>query len=125
MQEKRDELTERILGCAIAVHKELGPGLLESLYLEALSIELQQAGMQFNRQLELPVVYKGIALNGTLRVDILVENLVVLELKCVETILPLHCSQLLSYMKLGGWKRGLILNFKSATMLEGVKRMVL
>ena len=120
-----EELTERIIACAIAVHRELGPGLLESIYEEAMTVELANGGIQFARQVEIPVSYKGIALSGSFRVDLVIENKVVLELKTVESILPVHEAQLLSYMRLGGWQIGLLLNFKSALLRDGIRRMVL
>ncbi|MBN2875096.1 MAG: GxxExxY protein [Spirochaetales bacterium] len=120
-----DNLTDKIIACAIAVHRELGPGLLESIYEEALGIELAHAGLSFNRQVELPVVYKGLSLSGSFRVDMVVENSVVLELKCVDAIAPVHQAQILSYMRLGGWKIGLLLNFKSAILKDGIRRVVL
>jgi len=120
-----EELTERIIACAIAVHRELGPGLLESIYEEAMTVELANGGIQFVRQLEIPVSYKGVALSGSFRVDLVIENKVVLELKTVESILPVHEAQLLSYMRLGGWPIGLLLNFKSALLRDGIRRMVL
>ena len=120
-----EELTERIIACAIAVHRELGPGLLESIYEEAMTVELANGGSQFARQVEIPVSYKGIALSGSFRVDMVIENKVVLELKTVESILPVHEAQLLSYMRLGGWQIGLLLNFKSALLRDGIRRMVL
>jgi GxxExxY protein len=107
------------------VHRELGPGLLESIYEEALGIEFGYAGLSFNRQIELPVVYKGCLLSGTFRVDMVVENRIVLELKCVDMILPVHQAQILSYMRLGGWKIGLLLNFKSAILKNGIRRVLL
>jgi len=118
-------LSDRIIGCAIAVHRELGPGLLESIYEEALSLELAESGISFCRQVELPVVYKGTPLSGSFRVDILVENSIVLELKCVDVLMSIHKAQLLSYMRLGGWKTGLLLNFKSTILKNGIYRMML
>lgn len=120
-----EELTERIISCALSVHRELGPGLLESIYEEALSIELGDAGLGFLRQVGIPLSYKGRALAGNLRADLVVENSVVLELKTVDAILPVHEAQLLSYLRLGGWKVGLLLNFKTAMLREGIKRLVL
>jgi GxxExxY protein len=123
--EDKDKLSERIIGCAIAVHRELGPGLLESIYEEALGMELADHGIAFFRQVELPVMYKGSLLAGSFRLGMIVENKIVLELKCVETILPVHKAQLLSYLRLGSWKTGLLLNFKSAILSDGIIRMVL
>ncbi len=121
----RDGLSEKVIGCAIAVHRELGPGLLESIYEEALGIELAENGIIFFRQVELPVMYKGSLLSGSFRIDMIVENKIVLELKCVEKILPVHKAQLLSYLRLGSWKTGLLLNFKSAILSDSIIRMVL
>lgn len=121
----RDELTDAIIGCSIAVHRELGPGLLESIYEEALGIELSSAGIPFCRQMELPIVYKGALLSGSYRIDLLVDNSVVVELKCVDSIHAVHKAQLLSYMRLGGWSTGLLLNFKSAVLKDGLARMKL
>lgn len=120
-----DTLSEKIIGCAIAVHRELGPGLLESIYEEALGIELSQIGVSYARQVALPVVYKGLLLSGSFRVDMVVENTVVIELKCVEIILPVHEAQLLSYLRLGGWKIGLLMNFKSSILKQGLRRILL
>jgi GxxExxY protein len=120
-----DKITNRIIACAISVHQELGPGLLESIYEEALGIEFELDGLVFNRQIALPVVYKGYLLSGSFRVDMVVENSVVIELKCVESILPVHEAQVLSYMRLGGWKIGLLLNFKSALLKNGIRRVLL
>ncbi|OHD21665.1 MAG: hypothetical protein A2Y38_01690 [Spirochaetes bacterium GWB1_59_5] len=120
---ERDSLTERVIGCAIAVHRELGPGLLESIYEEAMGLELAAQGLSYNRQLELPVTSKGMRLNGSFRVDMLVENAIVLELKCVDTLLPVHKAQLRSYLRLGGWNTGLLLNFKTAILKNGIYRM--
>jgi GxxExxY protein len=122
---EHDALSDRIIGCAIAVHRELGPGLLESIYEEALCLELAESGLSFNRQLELPVVYKGTLLSGSFRVDVVVENTIVLELKCVDAIASIHKAQLLSYLKLGGWKTGLLLNFKSTILKNGIYRIML
>jgi len=118
-------LSDRIIGCAISVHRELGPGLLESIYEEALSLELAESGLSFVRQAELPVVYKGALLSGSFRVDMVVENSIALELKCVDTIISIHKAQLLSYMRLGGWNTGLLLNFKSTDLKNGIYRMML
>jgi len=119
------DLTERIIACAIAVHQELGPGLLESIYEEAMTLELSRAGLSFQRQVELPVVYKGERLSGRYRIDMIVENAVVVELKSVAGMHPVHEAQILTYMRLGGWSSGLILNFENRLMKDGIKRMVL
>jgi len=122
---KEAELTERIIACAIAVHRELGPGLLESIYEEALTIELAASGLRFVRQVEMPVAYKGTPLSGSFRMDLVVENRVVVELKAVEAILPVHEAQLLSYLRMGGWEVGLLINFKTALLRDGIRRIVL
>lgn len=119
-----DEITARIIGCCINVHQELGPGLLESVYESALSIELLQQGMRFERQMKLPVVYKGETV-GVFRVDLLVEDKVVVELKSTERHEPVYEAQLLSYMKLGGYKVGLLVNFNSVLVSKGIKRFLL
>ncbi len=112
-------LTERIIGAAIEVHRTLGPGLLESAYEECLCHELHLHGIKFQRQVSLPVPYKGINLDCAYRIDIVVEDAVVLELKCVEHVLPVHEAQLLTYLKLTGKHVGLILNFHVATLVRG------
>lgn len=122
---KEAELTERIIACAIAVHRELGPGLLESIYEEALTIELATSGLRFVRQVEMPVVYKGTPLSGSFRLDLVVENKVVVELKALEAILPVHEAQLLSYLRMGGWEVGLLINFKTALLRDGIRRLAL
>ena len=118
-------LSERIITCALAVHSELGPGLLESIYEEAMTMEMGEAGLSFQRQVELPVQYKGVPLNGVYRLDMVVENTIVLELKSAMQMHPVFDAQLLTYMKLGGWRVGLVLNFGMPTMREGLRRLVL
>jgi len=120
-----DLLTERIIGFAIEVHRQLGPGLLESAYEECLCYELGQNGLNFRRQVPLPVVYKSIRLDCGYRIDLVVEEQVILELKTVERLLPIHNAQLLTYMKLSGLHTGLLLNFHSAVLKDGVRRMML
>ncbi|HYA26134.1 MAG TPA: GxxExxY protein [Terriglobales bacterium] len=114
-----EELTEKIIGAAIEVHRELGPGLLESTYEECLCHELHLRGVRFQRQIPLPVNYKGVNLDCGYRIDVIVENEVVLELKCVEHILPVHEAQLLTYLKLLNKRVGLILNFHVSTLTRG------
>ena len=122
--EERDPLTEKIIGCAIEVHRTLGPGLLESTYESALCVELQLAGLNFQRQLVVPVAYKNQPV-GEYRLDLVVEKLVVLELKSVDRFDPIFEAQLLAYMKITGLKRGLLLNFNSRLLKDGIKRLVL
>ncbi|MBU5615215.1 GxxExxY protein [Geomonas azotofigens] len=117
-------LTERIIACAIEVHRELGPGLLESVYESSLAVELFQQGIRFARQKQLPVTYKGESV-GDFRIDLLVEDQVVIELKSVERHAPVFEAQLLSYMKLGRSNVGLLINFNSVLLTKGIKRFVL
>ena len=119
-----NNLTEKIIGCAIEVHRQLGPGLLESIYEKALCIELSLAGIIFERQKIVIVRYKDKKI-GEFRIDILVENFIVLELKSVERSDPIFEAQLLSYMKLGNYKLGLLINFNSCLLKDGIKRMIL
>jgi GxxExxY protein len=118
-------LTSRIIGAAIEVHQALGPGLLESAYEECLAYEMQVRGLTFMRQVSLPVAYKGVNLDCAYRLDFLVENSVVLELKAIEALLPIHTAQVLTYLKLGGWTIGLLLNFNVPILRNGIKRLVL
>jgi len=121
-----EELTEKIIGAAIEVHRALGPGLLESAYEECLCHEFHLRGICFERQRPLPVEYKGVKLDCGYRLDLIVENKVILEIKCVEHVLPVHEAQLLTYLKMTGMRVGLILNFNIATLVRGgVVRKVL
>src|SRR5437879_5705601 len=106
-----NQITEKIIGCAIEVHKGLGPGLLESAYEECAWYELSQDGFSFRRQVPLPIVYKGVKLDCGYRMDLVVEGLVIVEFKTVEALLPVHEAQLLSYLKLTGLPVGLLINF--------------
>ena len=117
-------LTERIIGAAIEVHKVLGPGLLESAYEGCLAHEFSIANLAFKRQVPLPVIYKSLQLDCGYRVDFLVERMVVLELKAVEGLQRIHEAQLLTYLKLGGWPIGLLINFNVPVLKRGIKRMV-
>ncbi|MFN0039201.1 MAG: GxxExxY protein [Burkholderiales bacterium] len=119
-----DTLSHRIIGASIEVHRNLGPGLLESIYETALEMELNESGLQVRRQMELPVLYKGKRLEGGYRVDLVVENLVIVEIKAVERLLPLFESQLLTYLKLSGMKLGLLINFNSSVVSNSVRRVV-
>lgn len=120
-----EELTEAIIGAAIEVHRTLGPGLLESAYEECLCHELQLRGLGYTRQIPMPVVYKGVRLDCGYRIDLLVEDKVVLELKTVEKLAPIHEAQLLTYLRLSGKRVGLLINFHSPVLKDGIKRMVL
>ena len=119
------EITEAIIGAAIEVHRELGPGLLESAYEECLCYELSLRGLSFQRQVELPVIYKGNRLDCGFRLDIVAEGSVVVELKAVEKVLPIHEAQVLTYLKLSEMTVGLLLNFNVPLMKDGVKRFSL
>jgi GxxExxY protein len=118
-----NRLTESIIGAAIEVHRNTGPGLMESVYEECLCYELSQLGLKFQRQVELPVAYKGIKLNCGFRMDLVVEDSVVLELKTVDQLLPIHSAQLLTYLKLSGKKLGLLINFNEPLLKRGLKRL--
>ena len=119
-----NELSKRIIGSAIEVHKLLGPGLLESAYEECLCHELRLQSLSFERQKPLPVKYKGIKLDCGYRLDVVVEDTIILELKSCEKIEPIHKAQLLTYLKLSGIKLGLLLNFNVTLMREGIVRIV-
>ena len=119
-----NKTTESIIGAAIEVHRHLGPGLLESAYEECLCEELSLRKVPFKRQVSLPVKYKNKNLDIGYRVDLLVNDEVVVELKTVEAILPIHEAQTLTYMRLGGWQVGLILNFNVTVLKNGIKRLV-
>lgn len=120
-----NEITSVIIGAAIEVHRSLGPGLLESAYEECLCQELTLRQMPFKRQYPLPIQYKGLSLNCGYRIDLLVADTVVVELKAAEKVLPVHEAQLLTYLKLGGSKVGLIINFNVPTLKQGIRRRVL
>jgi GxxExxY protein len=125
LEEDLNEITDRIIGAAIEVHKYLGPGLLESAYEECLAYEFSLQKLQFERQKTVVLTYKKIELDCGYRVDFLVENKVIVELKAVEEILPIHEAQLLSYLKLTDCKIGLLLNFNVSIMKKGIHRKVL
>lgn len=119
-----ESLTKEIIGAAIEVHRELGPGLLESAYEACLCYELSSRNLRFQKQVELPVKFKTVALDCGYRMDIVVEGKVVLELKCVDEMNDLHRAQLLTYMKLSNLRIGLLLNFNVPVMKDGIVRMV-
>jgi GxxExxY protein len=122
---KQSGLTEKIIGAAIEVHKALGPGLLESTYQKCLAYELMATGIRYRTELDLPVMYKGTRIDCGYRIDFLVEDTVIVELKSVETLLPVHQAQLLTYMKLANKGIGLLINFNSKILSHGIKRFVL
>jgi GxxExxY protein len=117
-------LTERIIGCAIEVHRQLGPGLLEGTYEEALCIELEEAGLRYQRQVPVPLVYKGRAL-GEYRIDLIVERAVIVEVKSVERPDPVFDAQVLTYLRITQSKVGLLINFNRRLLKDGIKRFVL
>lgn len=117
-------ITGEVIGAAIEVHKHLGPGLLESAYESCLCRELEIKKVPFESQKKLPVGYKGLNLDSGYRVDILVKDLVVVEIKAVDAILPVHQAQLLTYLRLGGWQAGLLINFNVPVLKNGICRMV-
>jgi GxxExxY protein len=117
-------LTEKIIGAAIEVHKALGPGLLESAYEQCLAHEFSLANISFQRQVPLPVSYKSMAVDCGYRLDFLVERTVVLELKAVEVLHSIYEAQVLTYLKLGGWPIGLLINFNVPVLKKGIKRLV-
>ena len=125
MEFEHDELTKRVIGAAIEVHRALGPGLLESAYEECLCYELTQLNLVFERQVPLPIVYKTVKLDLGYRLDVVVDRRLILELKTVERIAPIHEAQLLTYLKLTSYPVGLILNFHVAILRHGIKRISL
>ena len=122
---QRDPLTEAIIGAAIEVHRHLGPGLLESAYEECLARELELRGLAVERQVPLPLDYKGLRLDCGYRMDMVVEAQVVVELKTADALLPVHQAQLLTYLRLSSIHTGLLVNFNVPVLKDGVKRMVL
>jgi len=123
-QDDLNRITESIIGASMAVHRELGPGLLESTYEACLAYELADCGLSVVRQKELPVKYRGIYLECGYRIDLLVDNQVIVELKAVERIESIHIAQLLSYLKLSGHKLGLLVNFNVRVLKEGIRRII-
>jgi len=119
------ELTKEIIGCAIEVHKLLGPGLLESAYEKCLEYELTRKGLYVERQKPIPIVYKKLRLDYGYRIDLLIENKVVIEIKSVDTLHPVHEAQILTYMKFAEKKVGLLINYNVKLLKEGIKRYVM
>lgn len=120
-----DELTDEVIGCAIEVHREIGPGLLESAYQKCLYRELEINGLKVAAEVALPLVYKGVEIDQGYRIDLLVEDELVLELKTVEKLDNKHKAQLLTYLRLGGYKRGLLINFSERLLKTGIRRLSL
>ncbi|MBS1817707.1 MAG: GxxExxY protein [Acidobacteria bacterium] len=119
------DITDAVIGAAIKVHSELGPGLLESAYSACLRYEFEQASLRYDPQVPLPLHYRGVRLDTGYRIDFLVEEVVIVEIKAVEAVLPLHRAQLLSYLRLSRRRVGLLLNFNVSKMAQGIHRMVL
>jgi GxxExxY protein len=120
-----NELTRIVIGSAMEVHRTLGPGLLESVYERCLSYELTAAGIRHETQKEISVIYKGVNIESGFRLDLFAENRLVVEIKSVEKLLPVHEAQILTYMKFAGVKTGLLINFNVKLLKEGLKRFVL
>jgi GxxExxY protein len=123
-QPERDPLTEQVIGLGIAIHRTLGPGLLESAYEECLFYELAHAKLVIARQVPLPVVYKDVRLDCGYRLDFVVEDRLIVEIKSVEKLLPIHEAQVLTYLRLSGRKTALLINFNVALLKDGIRRFV-
>lgn len=119
-----NKITDTIIGCSIEIHRHLGPGLLESAYRECLYYELRNEGLEVKREIPMPIIYKEIKLDHGYRMDLLVENKVVVELKTVDFIMDVHKAQLLTYLKLGNYKLGLLINFNETLLKDGIKRII-
>jgi len=124
MSPRINQLTHEVIGAAIEIHRKLGPGLLESAYTECLCRELFLRGIPFERERPLPLEYKGIKLECGYRVDILVGGVVVVEVKAVEALAPIHDAQVLTYLRLGGWRVGLLINFNVVVLKNGIHRKI-
>jgi len=119
------ELTERMVGLAITIHKHTGPGQLESIYEQCLCYELAQAGVPFQRQVVVPVIYRGVTVGDGFKADIVVDRQLILEIKAVATTLPAHEAQLYTYLRMSGIRVGLLLNFNAPRLVDGLRRRIL
>lgn len=119
-----NEISSKIIGAAIEVHKQLGPGLLESAYETCLCYELKQSGLDVKQQIALPVIYKDVKLDAGYRIDLLFENKVIVEIKSIETLADIHTAQILTYLKLKDLKLGLLINFNTVKVVDGLKRVL-
>lgn len=119
-----NQLTKKIIGCAIEVHKLLGPGLLESAYQVCLEYELKKTGLKVEKERPMPIIYKDIKLDHGYRMDLLVEDKIVVELKTVEKLTDVHLAQILTYLRLGNYKLGLLINFNVTKLTNGLKRVI-
>lgn len=122
-QDRINGLTERVIGCAIEVHRHLGPGLLESIYRECLMMELSGSRLRFECERFVPIEYKGRRVRGGLKLDLLVEGSLVVELKAIEALHPVHSAQLLTYLRLTGFPAGLLMNFNVTSLRSGLRRL--
>jgi GxxExxY protein len=120
-----NEISQIVIGCAIEVHKLLGPGLLESAYQECLYYEIRQAGLKVQKEKPMPIVYKEVKLDHGYRIDLLVEEKVVIEIKTVEAFNEVHLAQVLTYLRLGNYKLDLLFNFQTAVLKNGIKRVII
>lgn len=123
-KELLNELSDRVIGAAIEVHRELGPGLLESTYEASLMHELKLQGFKVARQVALPIKYKDLEIDEAYRIDLLVEDSLIIELKTVDSLLPIHSAQLLTYLRMAGKNLGLLINFNTVRLVDGIKRQV-
>jgi GxxExxY protein len=121
---KLNDLSGRIIGFAVEVHKQLGPGLLESVYHKCLEFELLNNGFNVQSEVSLPITYKTLCFHNAYKIDLVVENMIVVELKAVEKVLPVHAAQLLSYLKMSEYGLGLLINFNVPRLADGVKRII-
>jgi GxxExxY protein len=121
----RAELTEQVIGLAIKLHRRLGPGLLESVYEKCLCFEFQQADIEFQRQVDVPIVDECVAMDAGFRADIIVARELIVEIKAVERLLPVHEAQILTYLRMSGYHIGLLLNFNALRLKDGIKRFVM
>ena len=121
---EKDNLSHEIIGCAMKVHTKLGPGLLESAYQECLYYELKKAGLKVRKEVPRPIIYEEVKLDHGYRIDLLVENSVVIEIKAVESLTDVHKAQVLTYLRLGEYKLGLLINFHVISLKSGIKRII-
>jgi GxxExxY protein len=119
-----NQISSKVIGACIEVHKQLGPGLLESTYETCLDYELSKLGFDVNRQIALPVVYKNVKLDAGYRIDLLIDNKIILEIKSVDALADIHMAQLLTYLKLKNLELGLLINFNSVKVIDGIRRVV-
>jgi GxxExxY protein len=121
---EENDLSNIVIGCAIEVHRQLGAGLLESAYQECLFYELKSKGLNVKKEVSMPIIYKDIKLDHGYRIDLLIEDKIVIEIKAVDALIDVHTTQILTYMKLGDYKLGLILNFNVSILKNGIKRLI-